>query len=240
MWGGNSYGTQTCTVSSRQGTNLERQPMTGTICRPGLGGHTALRWLALVCFLIALVSSAWAQRNYDFVISGARIVDGTGAPWFEGDIAIAGDRIAAMGKLHGTAAKRRIDARGLVVSPGFIDVQGQSEFNLLVDGRAASKITQGVTSEITGEGVSIAPLNQRVLEDMRNRAKKYGVQLDWRSLDEYLRHLERSKPAINLGTFIGAGGLRTYVIGKDNRPATATELDQMRRLLDESMRQGAF
>src|SRR5207247_2176396 len=135
---------------------------------------------------------------------------------------------------------RRIDAAGLVASPGFIDVQGQSEFNVLVDGRAASKITQGVTTEITGEGTSIAPVNARLIEDMRERAKKYNVTLDWRSLDEYFQHFERAHPAINLGTFVGAGGLRTYVIGKDNRPATPAELEQMRQLLAQAMEQGAF
>src|SRR5215467_6957013 len=180
------------------------------------------------------------QRPYDFIISGGRIVDGTGAPWFIGDIAISGDRIAAIGNLRNAPAKTKIDAAGLVVSPGFIDLQGQSEFNLLVDNRAASKITQGVTTEITGEGTSIAPLNDRLVEDLKDRAKKYGVALDWRSLDEYFRHFERSRPAINLGTFIGAGGLRTYVMGKENRPATAAELEQMKQLLAQSMREGAF
>ena len=118
-----------------------------------------------------------------------------------------------------------MDAKGLIATPGFIDVQGQSEFNVLVDNRAASKITQGVTTEITGEGTSIAPLNDRLLEDLQDNAKKYGVALDWRSLDEYLRRYDRARPAMNLGTFVGAGGLREYVIGKDNRPATAAELD---------------
>lgn len=183
---------------------------------------------------------AAAQPQYDFVISGARIVDGTGAPWFIGDIAISGDRIAAIGDLHNLPAKTRIHASGLVVSPGFIDVQGQSEFNLLVDNRAASKITQGVTTEITGEGTSIAPLNDRLIDDLKDDAQKYGVKLDWRSLDEYLNRLDRAHPAINLGTFIGAGGIRTYVIGKQNRPATAAELEQMRQLVGRAMQQGAF
>jgi N-acyl-D-amino-acid deacylase len=190
-------------------------------------------------FLAALCTQA-QQPTYDFIISGARIVDGTGAAWFYGDVAIKGDRIAAMGDLQKASATKRIDARGLVVSPGFIDVQGQSEFNILVDGRAASKITQGVTTEITGEGTSIAPLNDRLLEDFRPEAEKYHVNLDWRSLNEYFKHFERAHPAINLGTFVGAGGLREYVIGKDNRPATAAELEQMRQLVAQAMQQGAF
>ncbi len=201
------------------------------------------RFVFIVAFLFAITAFATAQTRqptYDFIISGAHIVDGTGAPWVEGDIAITSDRIAAIGDLHGAGAKQRIDAKGLIVLPGFIDVQGQSEFNLLVDNRAASKITQGVTTEITGEGTSIAPLNDRLKEDLQDSAKKYGVQLDWSSLDEYLNRLQRARPAINLGTFVGAGGIRTYVIGKDNRAATPAELEQMRQLVGQAMQQGAF
>jgi N-acyl-D-amino-acid deacylase len=197
--------------------------------------------LCLLACLISLATISHAQtQTFDVLITNAHIVDGTGAPWFAGDIGIRGDRIASMGDLHEANATQRIDASGLIASPGFIDVQGQSEFNLLVDNRAASKITQGVTTEITGEGTSIAPLNDRLLEDLNDDAKKYNVALDWHSLDDYLRRLDRAKPAINLGTFVGAGGLRTYVIGKDNRPATPAEIEQMRKLLAEAMQQGAF
>jgi len=197
-------------------------------------------FIALIGLLLAGVIGSAQQTSYDVLITGASIVDGTGAPWFVGDIGIVGDHIAAIGDLQHAAAKQRIDAKGLVVAPGFIDVQGQSEFNVLVDNRAASKITQGVTTEITGEGTSIAPLNDRLLADLQDSAKKYGVALDWRSLDEYLRRYDRARPAMNLGTFVGAGGLREYVIGKDNRPATAAELEQMRQLVAQAMQQGAF
>ncbi len=184
---------------------------------------------------------SYAQTlTYDFMIRGAHIVDGTGAPWFVGDVAIAGDRIAAIGDLHGASARQSVDGRNLVVAPGFIDLQGQSEFNVLVDGRAASKITQGVTTEITGEGTSIAPINDRLRADLEAGAKNYGVTVDWRSLDEYFQHFARARPAINLGTFVGAGGLREYVIGKDDRAATPAELEQMRRLVAQAMEQGAF
>jgi N-acyl-D-amino-acid deacylase len=204
-----------------------------------------VRWRFLLLLVLAVVLSAsqaslTQQDAYDFLISNARIVDGTGAPWFTGDIGIVGERISAIGELREATAKRRIDAGNLVAAPGFIDLQGQSEFNLLVDNRAASKITQGVTTEITGEGTSIAPLNQRLLEDLTDIAKKYGVALDWRSLDDYLKRLDRARPAINLGTFVGAGGIRTYVIGKDNRAATPAELEQMRQLVAKAMEQGAF
>lgn len=196
--------------------------------------------IALLGLLFSSVIGHAQQTSYDFLITGARIVDGTGAPWFIGDIGIVDDHIAAIGNLQQAAAKQRMDAKGLVATPGFIDVQGQSEFNVLVDNRAASKITQGVTTEITGEGTSIAPLNDRLLEDIQDSAKKYGVTLDWRSLDQYLRRYDRARPAINMGTFVGAGGLRQYVIGKDNRPATAGELKQMRQLAAQAMEQGAF
>ena len=197
-------------------------------------------YIALTAFLFTAPASSGQRRDYDFVISGAHVIDGTGAPWTYGDIGIVGDRIAAIGDLHDATAKKRIDAAGLVASPGFIDVQGQSEFNVLVDNRVASKITQGVTTEITGEGTSIAPLNDRLVEDLKDDAKKYGVTLDWRSLDEYLQRFEHAKPAINLGTFVGAGGIRTYLVGKDNRSATPAELEQMRQLVAQAMEQGAF
>src|SRR3984893_18575049 len=169
--------------------------------------------MAVVTLVLAALRDRAEQPKYDFIIHGARIVDGTGAPWFVGDIAIAGDRIAAIGDWHSALAMTVVDGKGLVVSPGFIDVQGQSEFNILVDNRAASKITQGVTTEITGEGSSIAPVNDRMKKENEEVAKKYGVTVDWSTLDEYFKHFERTKSAINLGTFVGAGGVRNYVMG---------------------------
>jgi dihydroorotase/N-acyl-D-amino-acid deacylase len=191
-------------------------------------------------FLLLPAFAAAQGPDYDFIISGAHLVDGTGAPWVEGDIAIAGDRIVAIGDLSKASARKRLDASGLVVSPGFIDVQGQSEFNVLVDNRAASKITQGVTTEITGEGSSIAPVNDRMKKEDEEVAKKYGVTQDWSTLDEYFEHFERTKSAINLGTFVGAGGVRNYVMGTVNRPASPAELDQMRQLVAQAMRDGAM
>lgn len=202
-------------------------------------------WAALALLVFGGWAAAQHAGEYDFIISGAHIVDGTGAPWVSGDIAINGDRIAAIGDLSKASAKRRVDAKGMVVSPGFIDVQGQSEFNLLVDNRAASKITQGVTTEITGEGSSIAPLNERLKEQPdfpanEEEAKKYGVTLDWSTLDEYFHHLERTRTAINLGTFVGAGGIRNYVMGSVNRPASEADLERMKQLVAGAMKDGAF
>lgn len=179
-------------------------------------------------------------ERFDVVIANGRVVDGTGAPAFTADIGIVGDRIVAMGRLSDAEATQRIDATGLVVSPGFIDLLGQSEFNVLVDSRAASKITQGITTEITGEGASIAPVNDRMIAAAKPAYDAFGVTHDWHSLDEYLTRLERSTTAVNMGTFVGSGGVRDYVIGQEDRPATPDELARMKALVSEAMQQGAF
>jgi dihydroorotase/N-acyl-D-amino-acid deacylase len=205
-----------------------------------------LRRIALVAQLSLasygiLAAQAPAAADVDLLITGGTVVDGTGAPWYRADVAITGDRIVRIGQLSALGARARIDATGLVVSPGFIDMLGQSEFNVLVDNRAASKLLQGVTTELTGEGTSIGPLNDRMHQDDVPTYQHFGIVADWRTLGEYLKRLdERTHPAINLGSFVGAGGLRTYVIGKEDRPATAAELGQMKQLASEAMEQGAF
>ena len=191
-----------------------------------------------------------AAGPFDLIITGGYVVDGTGAPWVLADVGITDDRITAIrapggaggiGALGDAHAKQRIDATGLVVAPGFIDMLGQSEFNVLVDPRAASKIMQGVTTEITGEGSSIAPLNDRLFAGAKEQFDRYGLTLDFRTLDGYFHRLETtSKPAINVGTFVGAGGLRSYVIGDSQREATLAELEQMKQLVAEAMEQGAL
>src|SRR5213080_2529903 len=152
---------------------------------------------ALPCLALVALVAPRAPDVDDVVFEGGRVVDGTGAPWFVGDVAVRNGRIVAVGPLGKRAAKRRIDARGLVVAPGFIDLLGQSEYNVLVDGRAASKVTQGITTEVTGEGVSIAPLNQRLIDEERDTYTKYGVWPDWRTLDGYFKTLEKRGTAIN-------------------------------------------
>ena len=204
-------------------------------------------WVVAVAAAAALTITAAAsapsapQDSLDVVIAGGRIVDGTGASWFVADVGIKGDRIVAISDLKGATAKTRIDATGLVVAPGFIDLLGQSEFNVLVDNRAASKIMQGVTTEVTGEGTAIAPMNERLFADQADGYKHFGVAMDWHTLGEYFKRLdERAHPAINLATFVGAGGLRAYVVGKDNRPATEAELEQMKTLVAGAMEDGAI
>jgi N-acyl-D-amino-acid deacylase len=178
---------------------------------------------------------------YDVLIAGGRLVDGTGAPWFRADLAISGDRIVAIGDLGAALATLRVDATNLVVAPGFIDMLGQSEFNVLVDGRAASKIMMGVTTEITGEGTSIAPVNARMIAQDKAQWDHYGLTQDFQTLAGYFTRLEtRSKPAINLGSFVGAGGVRDYVIGRDNMPASDAQIDEMKRLVAQAMEEGAL
>jgi N-acyl-D-amino-acid deacylase len=188
----------------------------------------------------AVLNASTSSPVYDLVLSRGRVVDGTGAPWFVADVGVIGDRIAAVGDLASATARRRIDATDLVVAPGFIDMLGQSEYTVLVDPRAASKITQGITTEITGEGNAIAPLTARMIADSQETWKHYGVTPDWTTLAGYWQAFERARPAINLGTFVGAGGVREAVVGNDDRPATAAELEAMERLVAEAMQDGAF
>jgi dihydroorotase/N-acyl-D-amino-acid deacylase len=205
--------------------------------------HHAFPSLVLCVVTAGALAAAGRVQGpaFDVLITGGRVVDGTGAPWRLADLGIVGDRITRMGDLHDATAATRIDATGLVVAPGFIDMLGQSEFNLLVDNRAASKILQGVTTEITGEGSSIGPVNDRMLADQAETFKHFGVVADWRTLGEYFARLDtRGHPAINVGSFVGAGGVRDYVIGKDERPATPDELVRMKAMVARAMEEGAL
>jgi N-acyl-D-amino-acid deacylase len=191
--------------------------------------------------LLSALTLQSQSPTYDVIIHGGRVVDGTGAPWQRADLAIDDDRIAAIGDLSAATARTRLDATGLVVAPGFIDMLGQSEDFVLVDGRAASKITQGITTEITGEGKSIAPANDRMIAAAKASWDHYGITQDFKTLAGYFQRLEtRSKPAINVGTFVGAGGLRDYVLGRENRAATAGELAEMEALVAQAMQEGAL
>ncbi len=197
--------------------------------------------LAIVAATLGVTVAAQnAPPSFDLLITNARIVDGTGAPWYRGSIGIRGDRIVAIGQVDGPASKT-IDARDHIVAPGFIDLLGQSEFNVLVDNRAASKLLQGVTTEVTGEGGSIAPVNDRMIAEGARQFSHFNVVQDFRTLGEYFKRLdERAHPALNLASFVGAGGIRNYVIGKVDRRATADELSQMKRLVARAMEDGAL
>ena len=202
----------------------------------------------VVCTLAACQSSTApaapaapvAPAAFDVLITNGRVVDGTGAPWFRADVGITGDRITAIGQLADREARTRIDASNLVVAPGFIDMLGQSEFNVLVDSRAASKITQGITTEITGEGSSIAPLNDVLVQSAQPQYDRFKVALDFRTLNDYFGRLEKNRPAINVGTFVGAGGLRAYVMGAGQKTASAEDLAAMKKLVEQAMQHGAL
>jgi N-acyl-D-amino-acid deacylase len=198
--------------------------------------------LALFCILLSSMSSAsnQAKPEYDLLIKNGFVIDGSGKPGYKADVAIKGDRISQIGKLTNATATRVIDALGHVVAPGFIDLLGQSEQFLLIDPRAMSKVMQGVTTEITGEGESIAPVNERLIKEQEDFYRRYNLTVDWRTLDEYFMRLERQGSGVNFATFVGASQVRAYVIGFDNRPPTPAELEQMKELVASAMKDGAL
>jgi N-acyl-D-amino-acid deacylase len=187
-----------------------------------------------------LHSQTAAPPRYDTIIRNGHIVDGTGNPWFQADVAIRGERIAAIGHLNETDAAHVIDATGLVVAPGFIDMLGQSEVALLVDNRSFSKLSQGITTEITGEGGSIAPQSENTLAAFKPVADLYHINVDWQDLAGYFARLEKVGTPINIGTYVGATQVREAVIGDVNRPPTPQELETMKDLVGRQMQQGAF
>lgn len=198
---------------------------------------------ALAAALILLAAAPKADSPFDLVFEGGHVVDGTGAPAFTADVALRGGRIAVVGHLSASRkehARKRIDASRLTITPGFIDLLGQSEYNALVDRRAASKITQGITTEVTGEGASIAPVNDRMIADGADTWKHYGLKPDWKTLKGYFAHFAKTPPTINLATFVGLGGIRDLVIGQVDRRATPAELLEMEKQVAQAMEEGAL
>jgi N-acyl-D-amino-acid deacylase len=195
----------------------------------------SLRLLALACALPLLAS----PREFDLIIRHAHIVDGTGSPWYSGDIGIVKGRIAQIGELSNDHASRVIDAHGLVAAPGFIDMLGQSELSILVNPHLPSKIAQGITTEITGEGNSIAPLTPRLLSIDRAGFEHYRVKPDWTTFATYFSRLERQGIGINLASYVGATQARRLVLGDGDRTPTAAELEQMRAIVRQAMKEGA-
>jgi dihydroorotase/N-acyl-D-amino-acid deacylase len=190
--------------------------------------------------ITALLLLAAANGPYDVVIRNGRIVDGTGSPWYSGDIGVRQGRIARIGNLTGAAAKRTIDARGMVVAPGFIDMLGQSELAMLVNPHLPSKIYQGITTEITGEGGSVAPVNDAILQADRVDYEHYGIHPDWRTFREYFARLEKQGMGINLASYVGATQVRRMVLGDDDRAPNADELARMKALVRQAMQEGAM
>jgi N-acyl-D-amino-acid deacylase len=193
---------------------------------------------ALASLLLATAPSA--APPFDLIVANGRVIDGTGAPWYAADLGIRGGRIAAIGRLDGAQASRRIDARRQIVAPGFIDMLGQSELTILVEPTLPSKIFQGITTEITGEGGSVAPLSDSIIRADRVSYEHLKLTPDWRTFAEYFTRAERQGIGINLATYVGATQVRRMVLGDVDRQPNAGELDRMRALVREAMEQGAI
>lgn len=193
--------------------------------------------------LLAVLGPAWVQSQteaaFDVVITNGHIMDGTGSPWYSGDVGIRAGKIAAIGNLSQAARKRTIDAAGKVVAPGFIDMLGQSEMTILVDPRLPSKIYQGITSEVTGEGNSIAPLNDAIIQSDHKSYEYYHVTPDWRTFRQYFGRLEKQGIGINVASYVGATQVRRMVLGDEDTQPAPEQLEQMKKLVSEAMRDGA-
>jgi N-acyl-D-amino-acid deacylase len=181
-----------------------------------------------------------APTSEAIVIVNARILDGTGSPWYEGSVLIQDGKIAQIGRLGHVSAKRTIDAKGLIVAPGFIDLHSHSDFALLVDGKAESKIRQGVTTEIIGEAESAGPVSGPAIPPLDKELAALGLRRTWTTLGGYFATLQKHGMAVNIASYVGSGQVRMAVMGNVNRPPTGAELDQMKSLVDESMRDGAI
>ena len=209
-------------------------------------------WPAAVRCVAALIGMSFAcggppslaangtQPTYDLIIEHGRVIDGTGAPWFAADIGIRAGRVAAIGRLDKATAVRRIDAAGRVVAPGFIDMLGQSELTLLVNPHVPSKIFQGITTEITGEGESVAPVDAAIAREAAPKFSHYRITQDWTDFTGYFARLEKQGIGINIGTYVGATTVREMVVGYANRAASPDELTRMQAIVATAMRQGAL
>jgi dihydroorotase/N-acyl-D-amino-acid deacylase len=194
--------------------------------------------VVLLLLLQALLWAAPSVPPFDIVIINGHIMDGTGSPWYSGDVGIRGGKIAAIGNLSEAPRTRTIDAHGRVVAPGFIDMLGQSEKTILVDPRLPSKIYQGITTEITGEGDSAAPLNGAIIQVDRGKYEHYRITPDWRTFRQYFARLEKQGMGINLASYVGATQVRRMVLGDDDKQPTPEQLEQMKELVRQAMRDG--
>jgi dihydroorotase/N-acyl-D-amino-acid deacylase len=195
--------------------------------------------LSLLFSLTILPVNAALPAAFDIVITNGRIIDGTGSPWYSGDIGIREGRIAAIGNLNAAPRTRTIDAHGLVVAPGFIDMLGQSELTVLVDPRLPSKIYQGITTEITGEGESVAPLNDAILRTDHGAFDQLHIEVDWRGFRQYFVRLEKQGIGINVADYVGATTIRRMVLGDDDVQPKPAQLEQMKELVRQAMLDGA-
>jgi N-acyl-D-amino-acid deacylase len=195
--------------------------------------------LMVVTLCVVMLGQTPPQDRFDIVIVNGHIIDGTGSPWYSADVGIRAGRIAAIGNLHDAPRKQTIDAHGQVVAPGFIDMLGQSEMTMLVNPRVPSKIFQGITTEVTGEGGSAAPLNTAMIEADRAGYNHLHIHPDWTTFHEYFARLERQGMGINLASYVGATSVRRMVLGDADVQPTADQLEKMRALVAEAMHDGA-
>jgi N-acyl-D-amino-acid deacylase len=196
------------------------------------------RLLAVALTFVAIRLPAQTNISFDLVITNGHIIDGTGSPWYSGDLGIRDGKIAAIGNLALASRKRTIDAAGKVVAPGFIDMLGQSELTILVDPRLPSKIYQGITTEITGEGGTVAPLNDAIIQSDHAGYEHYHITPDWRTFRQYFARIEKQGMGINLASYVGATQVRRLVLGEDNKQPTPDQLEQMKTLVREAMKDG--
>ena len=199
-------------------------------------------WLRYLIFtlIVSFAQIASAGPPFDVIIKGGTVYDGTGAEGRVTDIAIRGDRIAGIGDLANATARNTIDARGLAVAPGFINMLSWSTESLIQDGRSQSEIRQGVTTEIMGEGNSMGPLNDRMKARYVREQKDIKFDIKWKTLAEYLRYLEKRGVSCNVASFLGATTVREYVIGLEDKQPTPEQLEQMRELVRKEMEAGAL
>ena len=195
--------------------------------------------------ILVAVTFAWllqvqAPSGFDVLILNGHIVDGTGSPWYAADVGIREGKVAAIGRLAGAQAKQTIDARGKVVAPGFIDMLGQSEITVLVEPTLPSKIFQGITTELTGEGGSAAPLNDAIIAADKVDYDHFKITPDWRNYAQYFARVEKQGLGINMAHLVGATQVRRMVLGDEDKPPSAGDLDRMKALVREAMEQGAF
>lgn len=200
------------------------------------------RFVSALIFLSSFLS--WPPRSaevqpYDLLIINARILDGSGNPWYRGAIAIRGDKIADIGWIGHAPARRTVDAQGLIAAPGFIDLHSHSDFTLLADGKAESKIRQGVTTEILGESSSAGPVLGPAIPQFDKQLATMGLTRTWSTLGQYFSALQKHGMAVNIASYVGSGQVRMVVMGNVNRAPTSAELEQMKSLVDAAMQDGA-
>ena len=199
-----------------------------------------MKFATLAIFAFILLFSCNNKEEYDTIIRNGMIYDGNGGNPFKGDIGINADTIRTIGNLSASVGKNEIDASGLAVAPGFINMLSWANETLIEDGKSESDIRQGVTLEVMGEGESMGPLNSNMKTNMQNSQGDIKYKVDWNTLGEYLTYMEKKGVSCNVASFVGATTIRINIIGEDNKAPTAIQLDSMRMLVRQAMEEGAL